>query len=120
MKTPRAKHACGIAIDSETEEQIVIVVGGYDERRPVEIWVRGTNEWVDGPEDEYFHLYGAGGISFDGAFYVVGGYHANTLITRLTIYRFTCSNRECQEKQVQSLTTRRGSFAVMFVPDEFC
>ena len=83
---------------------------------------------------------------FDGAFYLVGGsvlfhdynydydyydnyydndeyysYFYDYSVADESIYKFTCSNRDCMWTKVkQELSVSRLWFAAMLVPDNFC
>ena len=120
----RRDHVCGLIKDSVLDKEIVIAASGYEYdigiSNSTEIWITGTDSWVQGPELPMTGVVGASGlVSDDGKHFILvggGGTHYQELFY---IYKLQCFNLECKwEKMEQELEVARSHTVAMLIPQE--
>ncbi len=122
----RQNHACGVLLDQESLQMVVIVAGGFslDTTECLQVAYQQQSQWIPG-EKLPFWLSGATGIStLDNMYLVlVGGVNQYSNENNRNIFSFSCTNSYCTWNIMeQQLQQPRGSAVAMSLPAEvkFC
>ena len=117
LNIQRYYHSCGQIFDSQDDQKMIVVVGGYTAERDksTEIFHVDSTTWIHGPDLPIAVSYAQSVTSSDGKkFYIIGGENFGTYSS---IYSFQCFAQTCQWKLMkQKLRRGRSSGLAMLIP----
>ncbi len=122
--TARYRHACGLLVEpGDGNDAVVVVTGGFNDSHVIltsktEMWIPGTDQWINGPDLPVTLSYHAGLTSPDGkSLYLVGGSDGSILGYQSSIYKLSFNDGGWQWSRLdQELQVPRTSHVAMVIP----